>query len=355
MPVVTLKPKRPSPFPSLRTALWLYFFVLLSTGIAMIQWSPYIDPALLRFVVTLFVVLGFTLGVLYYTRTQLSVVVGRGPDLISIVASVIAGAAIWMPVFWLSFIGYRWLDTTYGHLPDVPPSSLTVVSLLLQSGIVIPLCQGLLFFGVIQFAATKFDKVQRALLVAVLFAFYSLLISPSGLGLASIPGQFIVYLVAALAVTFTGRVWYGVVISAVYALIWTIFNNQILGLQLSILNYIGPEDFGKNFLTVRWLFPIVIGAFLTFLMLQVISARATAQKTADTLAQSVTPARLKAWWWLPLLLSLVFVLFAGYGEIGGIRKLHPIAQAAPPAATKTSGSTSLPIPLPTVALPGSGQ
>jgi hypothetical protein len=338
MPVLTVKKPVKSPYPSLRTALWLYFVVLIATAAIKIQLSANVDSGLVRLLIALFVVAIFTGVALFLTRTDLLTVLGNPPDIISLIASIVAGFATWAVAVWITFLIYRGLDTSVGTLSPAVQSNLSVFGLIIQTAIFIPICQGLLFWAFITHAATGLKRIQAALLVALLFAMYGLITSPSDLGIANIPGQFIVSLIAALAVAYTDCVWYGVAIVGSFSLAWAMLDNNLLNLQVGLLTYLG-SDFGTNFLSVRWLFLVIVGAFLAFFALQVIRLRALAEPDNNP------PAPTKSLWTVPLVLSILFILLAGYGEIA-LRKQRPPTVAVTPQvqAAGSGGSTIPPVP-----------
>src|SRR5690242_2013278 len=95
MPVLTVKKPAKSPYPSLRTALWLYLAVLIGTAAIKIPLSTNVDSALLRLMVALFVDLIFTGLALFLTKTDLLTVLGNPPDIASLIASIVVGIATW--------------------------------------------------------------------------------------------------------------------------------------------------------------------------------------------------------------------------------------------------------------------
>src|SRR6059058_3906153 len=70
--------------PSLRMALWLYFFVLLGTMFVMVELGTNVEPLFLRFITTLVIVLGLTIGTLFLFKIKMFTLFGRRPELISL-------------------------------------------------------------------------------------------------------------------------------------------------------------------------------------------------------------------------------------------------------------------------------
>ena len=214
MPVITVKKSTQSPYLSLRTALWLYFVVLFGTASIIVALSQTVDPAFLQLIIALVFPAGITVVVIYRTRTDLSALIGRSPEIVSLLASVGVGFFLGGVALWLNFLIYNWLQTNVGQL--VPPldSSVIVLSLILQSVAIIPVCQGLLFWGVINRSASGLGRLRNIILVAALFAMYALFTSVTNLGVTVIPSAFIVGVVASLTIIYTDSVWYAIIIAA---------------------------------------------------------------------------------------------------------------------------------------------
>src|SRR4051812_14991213 len=155
--------------PSLRMALWLYFLVLLGTMFVMIELGSNVEPLFLRFITTLVIGLGLTIGTLFLFKIKMFTLFGRRPELISLVASIAAGLAIWVPFFWISDLLFGLLENSVGKFPNPQFALGEPSSYLVQYAILIPLCQGLLFWGFIQRPAQKTFRRWGVLLTAVLF------------------------------------------------------------------------------------------------------------------------------------------------------------------------------------------
>lgn len=339
MPVITVKKPAQSPYLSLRTALWLYFFVLIGTAAVIIGLSQYVDPTFLQLIIALIFPAGLTAFVIYRTRTSLEALIGRPPEVISLLAGVGVGFFLGGLALWLNFLVYNWLERNVGALAPPLESNVILFSLILQSVAIIPISQGFLFWAVIQRSTTGLGRIASIVLLAALFAMYSLFSSVANLGITVIPSAFIVGLIAALAISYTDCAWYGVVITASYNFFWVCFQNGLLGISGTIGNYLGSD--GGNLLSVRWLFLVIVSAFLAFIMLQVIRLRALAERDDNP------PAQTKAFWTLPLVLSVLFILFAGYAEIS-LRKPNLAVKSGitqlPGINSNTSGSTIPPVP-----------
>jgi hypothetical protein len=337
MPVIAVKKAVQSPYPSLRTVLWLYFVVLIGTAGVIVGLSQYVDPAFLQLIIALVFPAGLTALVIYRTRTRLDILIGKPPEIISLLASIGAGLFLGGLALWLNFLVYNWLQTNVGALRPPLESTVTLFSLVLQSVAIIPICQGLLFWAVLKRSASGLGRINSIVLVAVLFAMYGLFTSVANLGITVIPSAFIVGLIAAMAVTYTDSAWYGVVIAASYNLFWVSYQNDLFGIFRALVTYLGQD--GGNLLSVRWLFLVIMTTFLAFIMVQVIRLRAPAEGDENP------PAPMKSYWTLPLVLSVLFILLAGYGEITLRKPNLPVKTGIPqlPPAN-SSGSTIPPVP-----------
>src|SRR5689334_7313242 len=222
--------------PSLQMALWLYFFVLLGTMFVMVELGSNVEPLFLRFATTLFIMLGLTIGTLFLFRIKMFTLFGRPPEPISLVASVLAGLAIWVPFFWLSDLIFGLLENSVGKFPAAKFAVGQPGAYLVQYAILIPLCQGLLFWGFIQRPAQKVFRVWGVVLTAVLYAFFGLFGTDAGA--SAIPGFFVIGLLAGFAVYFTDSIWYGIGILAGYnlglPLLLTPFLNNYFSIQTDL-------------------------------------------------------------------------------------------------------------------------
>src|SRR5258708_34805408 len=111
--------------------------------------------------------------------------------------------------------------------------------------------------------------------------------------------------------------------------------NNLLNLQAGLLTYLG-SDFGTIFLSGRWLLLVIVGAFLTFFALQVICLGAPAEP------DSSPPAPTKSLWTLPLVLSILFILLAGYGGIALIKQRPAAVAVIPQVQTAASAGYTFP-------------
>src|ERR1700750_1815048 len=105
MPVITVKKPTKSPYPSLRTALWLYFVVLVATAVVKVAMAGY-DSALPRLLIALFIVVIFTSVALFLTKTNIFTILGNQPDPLSLIASIVAGFGIWTVSVWVTTVIY---------------------------------------------------------------------------------------------------------------------------------------------------------------------------------------------------------------------------------------------------------
>jgi hypothetical protein len=291
---------KPAPsYPSLRSAMWLYCLVLLGTTLIVIPLAFHIDVVFLRMVSTLFATLGFTIIAIYLTHTRPGLILGPLPAPITLLISLLAGLAIWLPAVWIMFAVYTWLDNAVGLLPAPMLTTATLFAVLLQAAIIVPLAQGLLFWGYIQRAGERLGKAHGAVLAATLFALYGLVTSELGLG--SIPGLLLVGLLAAFITYYTGSAWCGIAVLAGYGIAWPL-------LQKPFVDYLGPQL--GNPLSIRWLLGVAISGFVAFILFQAIRVRAGEKPQPAGSARAP-----KGLWWLPLAISIALVVLGAYSEL----------------------------------------
>lgn len=337
----TLQPEEeaePSPYPALRSALWLYLLVLLGTFAIVVVFVSSIDPVFLRLVAALFVAGGFTAAALFITDVRPGPIFGNRPTVNNMIPAFFAGLAIWMPVLWVFTILNGLLNTYIGGLPLPIESGATPVAIALQSGIFIPLCQGLLFWAYFQRAAEGIGFFKGALLTAALFALFALF--STEFGVSGIPAMFLAGLVAVLAVYFTGSAWTGIAVASGYGMARLALENSVLD-WANIKLPDGRVDPNALF-GGRWLVVLAVSLFIAFITIRIIAA------TTTNVERNRTPrAPIRRLWWVPLVLSVILVVLIGYGEVL-TRLHHPLgAFVAPATITPTptpNGSTGLPVP-----------
>ncbi|MEP7288826.1 MAG: CPBP family glutamic-type intramembrane protease [Chloroflexota bacterium] len=321
-------------FPSLRAALWLYLLVLIGTAALTLSLATNIEPLFLRFVAALFIVGGFTLAAIFLQRLKLHDLVGRAPGPISLIVSVLAGVAIWFPFYWLSFMVYRFLENTVGPFPPRLVTESSQVTYILQYGIIIPLFQGLLFWGFIQHAAGQSNRFRGAILTALLFAGYGLF--STDLASSAIPALVLVGLMAAFTVYFTDSIWYAIGITAGYNLGLPLLLNPLLNSYFLVTV---SDDQYQNLFSVRWLLLVIVMSFIAFILLQFIRLRVPLDP-----AQLPSTSRTLRLWWIPLLLSVVLLGAIVTSEMTLRSRNKQVAQVN---TAVNGGSTSLPLAQPT--------
>jgi hypothetical protein len=275
----------------------------------------------LRLLATIFITAGFTFGAVYFNKVSLAAIYGRSPTVISLILSLLMGAAIWVFSSWVMLIVYIGLESWIGELPPLLTQA-DVSQLFTQIVVFVPVTQGFMFWAYVQRAAEGIGRARGAVLTAFLFAFYALI--TADLGLSSVVGLLPLGLLAAFSVYVTGSAWCGTLVLSGYG-IASLF-------QGNLFNFVGPDQFGMPF-SPRWILIVVITAFIAFILLQVL--RATTKGETDLFR-----ARPRPLWWLPFALSVALFLLSGVGEIA-LRDASRRAQQRP--APTSPGSTSPPI------------
>ncbi len=335
----TAAPANEHRLPSLRAAMLLYLAVLLGTAAIIVPLARNVDPQFLRFSVALFVTAGFTVVAMLITRVKFGVLLGNPPSgssRITWIVGLLLGAAVWIPVAWLTLTIYQALTVRIGQMPPTPSSNIQVFGAFIQAAAVIPICQGLLFWAFIQSSSESVSRKWGPVLAAVLYAFYGLF--STDFGMSIIPGLIIVGLLAAFTVSMTRSAWQSMAILAGYNLGWVL-------LQTPLLAFAGGGSTAEfyNTFNVRWLFIMVIGAFITFILFQVIRARATLANPGALPRQQP-----RQFWWVPLTLSVILLVSVMAGEIilRTVNYTQPRSIPVRPVPTGSGNSTVPPVPVP---------
>src|SRR5262249_50790650 len=137
--------------------------------------------------------------------------------------------------------------------------------------VIVPVAQGLLFWGYIQRAGEQIGPARGALLAAALYAIYGLVTTELGLG--SIPGLLLVGLLAAFITYYIGSTWCGIAVLAGYGVAWPL-------LQKPLVDYVGLSELG-NPLSIRWLLAVAVSGFVAFILFQAIRLRAGEKRQSD--------------------------------------------------------------------------
>jgi hypothetical protein len=317
--------KKPASFlpvsktPTLRMALWLYLAVFAGTMFIILGLGNSVEPLFLRFATTIFIVLGLMLVAIRVFKLSATSLLGRTPEPISLIASIIAGISVWVPFFWLLDFMYGWLARTVGELPPPLITEAQATPYFIQLGVI---------------------------LTAALFGGYGLFGTDAAT--SAIPGFFLVGLLATFAVYFTDSIWYGIAVLAGFNLGLPLLRDRLLfdyfNVQIDAVPY-------ENLFSVRWLMAIAVTGFLSFALLQVIRLRATPEhndvniKTRPTKKDLGNRLSLSGQrWWVPLLLSGILIAFAVSTEFALRSRNRP---AIAPSITITPSPNNAPaVPIP---------
>ncbi|MCC7446350.1 MAG: hypothetical protein IT324_02990 [Anaerolineae bacterium] len=309
-------------YPSLRGALWLYLLVFIATAAIFGVLSYNIDPLFLRLLAAIFITAGFTIAAMFITDVRPATIFGRRPTIKFLILSLLAGLAIWVPATWVRFLVYSVLNDVFGVLPPPLQTTAAPQAIIVQAGIIIPLCQTVLFWAYLQRAAEGISKARGTLLTAVLYALYGLFTTEAAF--SGVPELLLVGLLAAFTVYAMDSAWYGFVVIAGYGMARTLF-------ETTLFTYLG-DQFGF-LLGIRWLLVVAITGFAAFILFQVIRVSALDQTAKNP--YRAAPRRL---WGIPLLLIILAFALGTYGEVV-LRQ----ANAPRPVVPRSTGSTTAPI------------
>jgi membrane protease YdiL (CAAX protease family) len=309
-------------YPSLRGALWLYLAVLVSTAL-IISLAFNIDVGFLNLMAVLLACFGLTIGALFITNVRPSTLFGQRPARRSLIISLLAGLAVWVPASWLQVSIWHYVNVAIGPLRPPLPSTAAPWAILLQVVLIIPLCEGLLFWAYLQRAAEGLGRARGALLAALLYAAYGTILS-AGVGVSAFPALLIVGLAAAFATCFTGSAWCGIAVLVGYGA-----GSPLL--ESALFDYLGPQ-YVMEF-SFRWLLVVVVTAFITFILIQALRVIGPGGAAIDTRRE-----RPKALWLVPLVISILFLLFIAYGEY-----VLRVSQRALSGGSTTPGSLVQPV------------
>lgn len=293
--------------PALRGALWTALAAFVCTALLAVGLAAQIEPVLLRFLAAVLFAGGFTLLALALTRTSIGALMGSRPHLAGVILSLLAGAAVWLPASWAIIVMDGALGLALGALP--PPSALgsgiSPAALVIQFGIVVPACQGLLYFAYVQRAASSMGRTRGAWLAAALFALYAALVA-SEFGASALPAYALLGLAAALCGSFSGSAWNGIAALIGYHLVRALFENTQAQAELFI--GLGVESAADLF-GARWLLAVVVALFIAFAAIQTL--RALTPRPSEP-----PPAAPGRWWAAPLALILVAAALVVGVEVG---------------------------------------
>lgn len=349
LPMTLTTPPTPRQ-PTLSAALWLYFCALLLTAAVQIGLQANVEAVFLRLIAALFFAGGLTWLFGRLSGAPLAPTLGHFPALPALLPAMLIGLLVWLPATWLILATNTLLNTLIGLLtpPGLVAEGALPLGVALQLGVVIPICQGFLFWGFLQKGARGLGSNSAAILAGGLYALFGLV--STEFGYAAVPGLLLVGLMAAFTVRYTGSAWAGMAVVGGYSVIRPLIERTAL--ETDLFNFLGttPEALFGGW----WLLLSGLTAFLAFLVLQFIRGGQAApptqtppapepiKKSAKRGAVSPTSSPdtgLGRVWFVPLTLSLAFCLLIGYGEWAA-RNQNPTA--TPPLAGP--GSTIVPIP-----------
>ncbi|GEM_PF-969998 len=335
-----------SPLPTLRSAMRLYMLVLIVSAAVIVELEYSIDIAFLRLLAAIFVFGGFTVAAVLLTGSQLGAIMGRRPTIAMLLISFAVGLTVFAPMTWMLLLISNTLGGLLGNLPPPLSSNANFYQQMIMFGVIIPLCQGFLFFGYLFAAAQGLataggrGRWRSVGLIVILFGLFGLF--TAGFGLAAIPAYMILGLVGALLVVRSGSAWTAIVMQSGFYLAEPILSPHIISPLL------GSQ--AADILSFPWLTLVVISAFLTFVLLQMMQVMLRRRAALDS-AVSTTPHKASKpgrGWWLPLVATALLCIVIGYSELL-TRQRNPVTRAAAPIA-----NTGVTLP-PLISTPANGS
>ncbi len=248
---------------------------------------------------------------------------------------------IWPSATWSLLFVSQILGGVFGNLPSPVSSIATFYSEMAVFGLIIPVCESLLFFGFILSAArSSLGRGRGILLMALLFGLFGLF--SAGFGLAAIPAYVLLGLIGGVLTLRSQTVWAGVLMLSGFFLAETLIWGKVFAVLL--------KTQASDLLSFGWLTIIAITLFVTFALTQLMRALRGGQASVDTAERPANTAPGRGWW-LPLIAALALALVVGYGEIVTRRQNAPIATVP----SVNTGITAPPVSVPPTAISVTAQ
>ena len=318
-----------SPYPSLRTALWVYVVIFIGTMAIVLPLSRNIDPIFIRFSATVLISSGITFLAILLLRLSPGRLTGPAPQPQILLLSFVLGLVSWLPFFWLTTAIGTLLQNAVGALIFVPARDVTFLSYLVQFAILMPLALGFTFWMFLEPAATRALGVAGAALVGVLFGFYAMF--STDLGASAIPGYVLLGLLAAFLVYRSGCAWYGVALLSGLNIGLPLLRDF---LTVTLFPGGGVNPDWANPFSLRWLLPVII------CVLVAVGLYLFIWRQVRPMPQERVPAQ--RLWVLPVALSVILMVFSIGSEMAMRQEFRP--RAAQPMIS--SPSTNPPVATP---------
>jgi hypothetical protein len=306
---------------ALRGALWLYF--LAFAGIAVLRFAlTALDLGLVLLLGAVFIIGGLLLCVGILTGVRPAEIAGQRPRLLLLAVAMVAGAALWLPTWWLLVVTNSTLNTVIGRFP-VPSiaAGLDRAAYVVLFGVMVPLLYSLLFFGLLQRMIVPRAGLGGVLIVGALFGLFALI--STEFALSGVVAYFLIGFVASLAAYFTRSIWCGAGVLIGYSLVRPLIDRTRAGASLQAFLFpagIAPD---AALFAGRFLLLVIVGIFVAFVCLQVLRLSSESIATTEQAAGKLGSER-RRWWWLPLVLTGVLVVVLVWGEIG-LRLALPVS------------------------------
>lgn len=308
------KPEFIYSLPGLRGALWMLFAAMLISILVVIGLQENIEVLVLRLIAASIAALG-VIGLTLFNRIPIGSIVGVRSGVVGVIMGVLIGAAMWIPINWTLLIVELVLSAVIGSLTPPAPlaTSATRVGAVFQLGVIIPLAQGLLLFGLIQHSAQTtrgFTRWGAVLFTAFCFAILSLVTTEYGL--AAILPFFLLGVAAGALTLWTGSIWPGAAVIGGYQLVRALTEDSAF--QLQFLGFVvGNSDQSINSVLfgARYLLLVFVGSFIAFVLLQI--ARAVLRRSGAIPMVQQQPVRRLTF--IPAVLIGLLLLAVGYGEL----------------------------------------
>lgn len=229
---------------------------------------------------------------------------GDAPDVSVLMLSGAVGLLLWLIVWWgMDFVNNQLVEAVGRYTPDQGGHNAWSVEVI-QSTLAIPAALSLLIFGLMRSRLAHLRRIPAALTMAFFFAVLCMILAPylsqnTPTGVVGFIGYLVIGTAASLVSLHTGSLWTGfaLVASFMYA-------------NLAFLYELLEQQNGVDYLETGWLAPVMLCAFGTLVIAQIIRFRS---KTPDTPRGKRDP--MGSMGWAALVMLVMIWIFLAVDEM----------------------------------------
>lgn len=244
------------------------------------------------------------LALLWLLSEEKQVYLDNAPDVSVLMLSGAVGLLLWLIVWWgMDFVNNQLVEAVGRYTPDKGGSNAWSVEVI-QSTLVIPAALSLLIFGLMRSRLAHLRRIPAALTMACFFAVLCMILAPylsqnTPTGVVGFIGYLVIGTAASLVSLHTGSLWTGfaLVASFMYA-------------NLAFLYELLEQQSGVDYLETGWLAPVMLCAFGTLVIAQIIRFRS---KTPDTPQGKRDP--MSSMGWAALVMLVMIWIFLAVDEM----------------------------------------